>query len=63
VKELSLSSLILESAPLAVPIPAAPLVIGVDPSLTCTGIAGDGWADALRCKGKGHHRLRWRARR
>ncbi|MFF3493765.1 hypothetical protein ACFYWS_20700 [Streptomyces sp. NPDC002795] len=36
-----------------------PLVIGIDPSLTCTGIAGDGWADALRCKGRGHHRLRW----
>lgn len=37
----------------------APLVIGLDLSLTCTGVAGDGWADALRCKGKGHHRLRW----
>lgn len=51
----------------AVPAPAlppalrgpAPLVIGLDPSLTCTGIAGDGWAEALRFKGKGHQRLRW----
>ncbi|MGW3827810.1 hypothetical protein ACWEAF_37485 [Streptomyces sp. NPDC005071] len=37
----------------------SPLVIGVDPSLTCTGVAGDGWADALRPKGRGHHRLHW----
>lgn len=37
----------------------SPLVIGVDPSLTCTGIAGDGWADALRPKGRGHERLQW----
>ncbi|MEU4095525.1 hypothetical protein [Streptomyces sp. NPDC026673] len=38
----------------------SPLVIGVDPSLTCTGIAGDGWADALRPKKlRGHPRLQW----
>ncbi len=37
----------------------APLVIGLDPSLTCTGVAGDGWADALRFKGRGHQRLGW----
>jgi hypothetical protein len=54
----------LSSPVLQLPLPllqavAPPLVIGVDPSLTCTGVAGDGWADALRCKGKGHHRLRW----
>ncbi|MGW3246613.1 hypothetical protein [Streptomyces sp. NPDC001070] len=34
-------------------------MIGVDPSLTCTGIAGDGWADALRTKACGHQRLGW----
>jgi hypothetical protein len=39
----------------------APLVVGLDVSLTCTGVAGDGWADALRCKGRGHHRLHWLA--
>ncbi|REE61473.1 hypothetical protein BX257_4052 [Streptomyces sp. 3212.3] len=38
---------------------SAPLVIGLDPSLTCTGIAGDGWADALRFKGRSHARLGW----
>lgn len=51
-----------EAPALAVPptlLGPAPLVIGVDPSLTCTGVAGDGWADALRHKGKGHRRLRW----
>ncbi|MFD3455798.1 hypothetical protein ACFWVC_26920 [Streptomyces sp. NPDC058691] len=38
----------------------SPLVIGVDPALTCTGIAGDGWADALRPKKlRGHERIRW----
>lgn len=46
-------------APTAAPAASGPLVIGIDPSLSSTGIAGDGWADALRCKGKGHHRLRW----
>ncbi|MEU6318064.1 hypothetical protein [Streptomyces sp. NPDC047009] len=51
--------LALPIVPAPAPAPAPPLVIGIDPSLTCTGIAGDGWADALRCKGKGHHRLRW----
>ncbi|WP_330306267.1 MULTISPECIES: hypothetical protein [unclassified Streptomyces] len=53
------TALVLEPAAVAVPTAGPPLVIGVDSSLTCTGIAGDGWADALRCKGKGHHRLRW----
>ncbi|MEU6424063.1 hypothetical protein [Streptomyces spiralis] len=48
-----------EPTPAIAPSLAPPLVIGIDPSLTCTGIAGDGWADALRCKGKGHHRLGW----
>ncbi|GHE79961.1 hypothetical protein GCM10014715_39140 [Streptomyces spiralis] len=48
-----------EPTPAIAPGLAPPLVIGIDPSLTCTGIAGDGWADALRCKGKGHHRLGW----
>jgi hypothetical protein len=36
-----------------------PLVVGLDLSLTSTGVAGDGWADALRFKGRGHGRLRW----
>lgn len=47
------TALVLEPAAVAVPTAGPPLVIGVDSSLTCTGIAGDGWADALRCKGKG----------
>ncbi|MFD7769888.1 hypothetical protein [Streptomyces sp. NPDC059787] len=51
-----MSTAAVETAP---PPVAPPLVIGIDPSLTCTGVAGDGWADALRCKGRGHHRLRW----
>lgn len=38
----------------------APLVIGVDPSLTSCGIAGADWADALRPKNlDGHQRLAW----
>jgi hypothetical protein len=44
------------------PRPAAgptPLVIGLDLSLTSTGIAGTDWADALRTKGRGHVRLAW----
>ncbi|MFB7329796.1 hypothetical protein [Streptomyces sp. NPDC056190] len=52
-------SLILEPVPPAARVLAPPLVIGISPSLACTGIAGDGWADALRCTGRGHHRLRW----
>lgn len=54
-----MTSLILESVPLTVSTLTPPRVIGIDPSLTCTGVAGDGWADALRCKGRGHHRIRW----
>ncbi|WP_326604290.1 hypothetical protein [Streptomyces sp. NBC_01800] len=52
----------LASAPGAWLAPAgrSPLVIGVDPSLTCTGVAGDGWADALQSKKlRGHERLQW----
>ncbi|WP_043197374.1 hypothetical protein, partial [Streptomyces sp. NRRL WC-3725] len=37
-----------------------PLVIGIDPSLTSTGIAGADWADALRPKRlTGHRRFGW----
>lgn len=36
----------------------APLVIGLDLSLTCTGVAGAGWADHIRPKNlTGHERL------
>jgi len=35
----------------------APLVIGLDLSLTCTGIAGAGWTDIVRTKLRGDHRL------
>lgn len=44
------------------PRPAAgptPLVIGLDLSLTSTGIAGADWADTLRTKSRGHVRLAW----
>ncbi|NUL03576.1 hypothetical protein HRW07_10080 [Streptomyces lunaelactis] len=35
-----------------------PLVIGLDLSLTCTGVAGEGWVDYIRPKAlKGHPRL------
>ncbi|MFD4273797.1 hypothetical protein R2B67_26145 [Streptomyces cyaneofuscatus] len=35
-----------------------PLVIGLDLSLTCTGVAGEGWADYIRPKTlRGHPRL------
>jgi Holliday junction resolvasome RuvABC endonuclease subunit len=36
-----------------------PRVLGVDPSLTCTGLAGDGWTDAIKpaAKLRGHQRL------
>lgn len=35
-----------------------PLVIGLDLSLTCTGVAGEGWTDYIRPKTlKGHPRL------
>jgi hypothetical protein len=53
----------------ALPVPAghpqssaAPLVIGLDLSLSSTGVAGDGWADALRTKDRGHDRLDWLCR-
>jgi len=37
---------------------ARPLVIGLDLSLTCTGVAGEGWTDFIRPKGlRGHPRL------
>lgn len=37
---------------------AVPLVIGLDLSLTCTGIAGTGWTDHIRPKNlTGHERL------
>lgn len=42
------------------PTAAPPLVIGVGSSLACTGIAGDGWADALRCTSKGRRQRRLR---
>ncbi|TXS13394.1 hypothetical protein EAO71_35740 [Streptomyces sp. ms191] len=45
------------------PLPAAgttrPLVIGLDLSLTSTGIAGVDWADAIKPRQKGHMRLSW----
>lgn len=45
--------------PAAVPT-SRPLVIGIDPSLTSTGVAGADWADALRpTKLSGHARLDW----
>lgn len=47
-------------APAAAPAPttAAPLVIGADLSLTCTGLAGAGWTDHIRPKAlTGHPRL------
>lgn len=34
-----------------------PLVIGLDLSLTCTGIAGAGWSDIVRTKKRGDDRL------
>lgn len=51
--------------PLCTPeVPAAPaaagprpLVIGLDLSLTCTGVAGDGWTDYIRTKLRGDERL------
>ncbi|MFE2936687.1 hypothetical protein [Streptomyces sp. NPDC059278] len=42
------------------PRPAAgpiPLVIGLDLSLTCTGVAGAGWSDIIRTKRRGDDRL------
>lgn len=34
-----------------------PLVIGLDLSLTCTGVAGPGWSDIIRTKRRGDDRL------
>ncbi|MEV6105741.1 hypothetical protein AB0M28_13640 [Streptomyces sp. NPDC051940] len=34
-----------------------PLVVGLDLSLTSTGIASHNWADAIRPKNRGHNRL------
>ncbi|MFD6343642.1 hypothetical protein ACFWF9_02805 [Streptomyces roseolus] len=48
---------------LPVPVAAPPRVIGLDLSLTSTGVAGEGWAEALRTKSRGHQRLRWLRRR
>jgi Holliday junction resolvasome RuvABC endonuclease subunit len=36
---------------------ATPLVIGLDLSLTCTGVAGVGWTDIVRTKTRGDARL------
>ncbi|MDQ3028987.1 MAG: hypothetical protein M3R09_02935 [Actinomycetota bacterium] len=36
---------------------AKPLVVGLDLSLTCTGIAGAGWSDIVRTKLRGDARL------
>ncbi|WP_327246578.1 hypothetical protein [Streptomyces sp. NBC_01320] len=48
------------AAGLPTPRPAAvthPLVIGLDLSLTCTGIAGEGWSTIVRTKTRGDARL------
>lgn len=39
--------------------PTVPRVIGLDVSLTCTGVAGEGWTDTIRPKAglRGHPRL------
>lgn len=36
-----------------------PLVIGLDLSLTCTGVAGVGWSDTIRTKTRGDERLHY----
>jgi hypothetical protein len=33
----------------------SPKVLGVDPSLTCTGLAGDGWTDTIKTKARRKH--------
>lgn len=38
-----------------------PLVIGLDLSLTSTGIAGEGWTDHIRTKARGDYRLHYLA--
>ncbi|MEU8371194.1 hypothetical protein [Micromonospora tulbaghiae] len=42
-------------------VPGAPKTIGIDLSLTCTGVAGRGWTDTIRppAKLRGHERLQW----
>lgn len=30
----------------------APKVLGIDPSTSCTGLAGDGWTDTIKTKGR-----------
>ncbi|WP_405391101.1 hypothetical protein OG596_26540 [Streptomyces sp. NBC_01102] len=51
------------AAGLSIARPAAvttrPLVIGLDLSLTCTGVAGVGWTDIVRTKRKGDERLHY----
>lgn len=39
----------------------APKVVGLDLSLTCSGVAGDGWTDTIKpnAKARGHERLAW----
>lgn len=39
------------------PAGSTPLVIGLDLSLTCTGVAGMGWSQIIRTKTRGDHRL------
>lgn len=38
-----------------------PKVVGLDVSLTCTGVAGEGWTDIIRPRAglRGHPRLAW----
>lgn len=40
---------------------AVPKVVGLDVSLTCTGVAGEGWTDIIRPRAglRGHPRLAW----
>lgn len=37
---------------------SSPLVVGLDLSLTSTGVAGDGWTDKIRTKTRGDARIR-----
>ncbi|MFE6866045.1 hypothetical protein ACFVFS_05775 [Kitasatospora sp. NPDC057692] len=63
--QLALSRLALAMPTVSVPAPAGtgapaptPLVIGLDVSLSCTGVAGRGWAEAIRSgRLDGHERL------
>lgn len=41
------------------PAAVTPLVIGLDLSLTCTGVAGTGWTDIIRTKRRGDERLHY----